>query len=329
MTGPSKNRAPRIARECTHKQARHVHGTATMYKVDRCRCAPCTDAVAAAERRRVLNAVIGADPVRVDAAPVRDHIRALQAAGIGYKRVAELAGLAPSTVAKIINRDPSREDGAPQARVHPDTARKVLAVQASMDTVSDGGIIDATGTLRRLHALHARGWSRRALAVRLGVEHNTLTHIERAGTSSGRLARAVRDLYQELWDAEPPSVTAHDRAARTRTLRWAQRHGWPPPAAFDDEEIDDPRENIDEKARRRAGLTSTKHRPAAPVAVKPGRLPALERLDELMWLVDAGTPIPEALRRSGYADIDSARSVAARHGHRAARLALPPVAVAA
>lgn len=240
MTGPNMVRAPRIMRECTHKFARHKHGTATMYKLDRCLCAPCTDAATAAERRRRLDAFIGAEPRRVDAGPVRDHVRALQAAGLGYRRVAALAGVSPSTVAKIINRDPSRTDGEPQRRIEPGTARRILAVQASMDTVSDGGVLDATGTLRRLHALHARGWSRRALAGQLGVEPNTLSHIERTGTSSGRLARAVRALYEELWDQAPPSGTPSQRAAVTRTLRWAAERRLPPPAAWDDDRIDDP-----------------------------------------------------------------------------------------
>jgi transcriptional regulator with XRE-family HTH domain len=211
-----------------------------MYKLDRCRCVPCTDAAANAERRRRLDAHIGAAPRRVDAGPVRAHIAELQAQGLGYRRVAALAGLSASTIAKIINRDPSRADGAPQLRVAPETAQRILAVRASLDVVSDGAVVDGTGTLRRLRALHARGWSRRGLAARLGVEHNALAHIERTGTASGRLARAVRDLYEELWDQAPPSATPRERAAVTRTLRWAESHRWAPPASWDDDRIDDP-----------------------------------------------------------------------------------------
>lgn len=240
MTGPSLTRGPRIVRACTHKQARHEHGTATMYKVDRCRCAPCTDAAADQERRRRLDAHIGAAPRRVDAGPVRAHLLALKADGVGYRRAAELAGVAASTVGKILHRDPSRADGLPQQRVTPETAARILAVRATLDDVSDGSVIGATGTLRRLHALHARGWSRRALAARLGTEPNTLTHIEATGMVTGRTARAVRDLYEALWDQAPPSATPHERAAVSRTLRWALEHRWAPPAAWDDGRIDDP-----------------------------------------------------------------------------------------
>ena len=229
-----------VVRDCTHPIARHQHGTATAYKLDLCGCTPCRVAITNAERRRRLNLHIGAAPTRIDATEVLEHVRALGAQGLGYKRVAQLAGVAPSTVAKIINRDPSRADGRPQKRVRPDIAEKILGVRASLDTVTDGASIDATGTRRRLQALHARGWSRRALAVRLGMEHNALRLAFTNGTVSGRLARAVRDLYEELWDQAPPATTGHERASITRTLRWAAANRWAVPAAWDDDQLDDP-----------------------------------------------------------------------------------------
>ena len=240
MTGARSDRGPRVRRDCRCKLVRHVHGTATAYKVDRCRCAPCTEASADLERRRRLDIFIGAAPKRVDAAPVREHVKALGQQGVGYKRVAALAGLAPSTVLKITTRDPGRADGLPQQRVTPDTAVRILAVRATLDTVTDGASIDATGTRRRLQGLHARGWSRRALAIRLGMEHNALRLAFVNGTVSGRLARAVRDVYEDLWDQAPPASTGHERASITRTLRWAAAHRWPVPAAWDDDQIDDP-----------------------------------------------------------------------------------------
>ena len=152
MTGPRSDRGPRIRRDCQHPFAQHVHGTPTAYKLDRCRCVPCTDAATDAERRRRLDLFIGAAPTRIDATEVREHIRALGSEGLGYKQVAHLAGVAPSTVAKIINRDPKRVDGRPQQRVTPETAERILAVRATLDTVSDGASIEATGTARRLQA---------------------------------------------------------------------------------------------------------------------------------------------------------------------------------
>ncbi|MGO2360480.1 MAG: helix-turn-helix domain-containing protein [Brachybacterium tyrofermentans] len=300
MTGPNAVRAPRIKRECEHKYAKHVHGTATAYKLDRCRCAPCTDACTAEERRRRLDAHIGAAPRRIDAGPVRAHIKAMQAEGLGYRRVAALAGLAPSTVLKIVRRDPKRVDGMPQQRVAPDTARRILAVTASPAVLSEGVVVDATGAIRRIHALQACGWSRRQLAARLGVEHNTLNHILTTGGATGRMVRAITALYEELWNAAPPAATAHERAAITRTLRTAKANGWAVPMSWDEDAIDDPA--------------------ARPVQALAERASARERLDELEWLLRAGVGFDVAARQAGYSSWDSAQSIARRRGHAVADL---------
>lgn len=300
MTGPSTVRAPRIKRDCHHRYAQHVHGTATAYKLDRCRCVPCTDACTAEERRRRLDAHIGAAPRRIDAGPVREHIKALQAQGLGYRRVAVLAGLAPSTVLKIVRRDPKRADGMPQQRVAPDTARRILAVTASPALLSEGVVVDATGAIRRIQGLQAFGWSRRLLAARLGVEHNTLNHIFATGGATGRMVRAITALYEDLWNEAPPASTPHERAAITRTLRTAQANGWAVPMAWDDEAIDDPA--------------------ARPVQALPARASAAERLDELEWLVRAGVGYDVAARQAGYASWESAHSIARRRGHVVATL---------
>lgn len=286
-------------RDCTHPIAQHQHGTATAYKRDKCRCSPCTRAQNVEDRCRRLDAHLGV-PRRIDAGPVRDHIRALKAAGIGNQRLAQLAGVSASTVSKLVHRDPNRRDGLPQQNITPATAAKILAVQASLENASKGALLDGTGTLRRLHALHARGWSRRALAAELGVATYSLGYIEQRGTATGSMARAVRDLYDRLWDQQPPNGTQQEQAAITTTLRWAAQNRWQPPAAWDDETIDDP--------------TS---RPRGTVRA---RLTATQRLDELMFLVRSGAPLDDAVRRTGYAEWGNARQAAVKHNHPAAAL---------
>lgn len=297
-----------VVRDCTHPIAKHKHGTATAYKRDRCRCTPCTRAQNVEDRRRRLDKHLGV-PRRIDAGPVREHILALKAAGVGYHRTAQLAGVSSSTVQKIVRRDPNRRDGLPQQNITPDVAAKILAVKASLETASNGAALDATGTLRRLHALHARGWSRRALADELGVANYALSYIEERGTVTGSMARAIRALYDRLWDQAPPSVTQQERAAVTSTLRWAERNWWQPPAAWDDETIDDPTARPHGKIR--------------------ARLTATQRLDELLFLVRAGTPLEEALTRTGYSEWSNARTSAVRHGHPAASLLQDQLEVAA
>lgn len=112
---------------------------------------------------------------------------------------------------------------------------------------------DATGTRRRLQALAACGWSLRTQAAYLGMTRQGLTNI-----SSGRnkyvkttTAAAVRALYDRLWDV-PPSTRTHSQSLSVSvTLAVARRHGWLPPAAWDDDLIDLPTDELDAECARR------------------------------------------------------------------------------
>jgi hypothetical protein len=50
----------------------------------------------------------------------------------------------------------------------------------------------------------------------------------------------VRGLYDELWDRPPPERGRREKGAASRTRNHARKQGWPPPAAWDDENIDNP-----------------------------------------------------------------------------------------
>lgn len=97
----------RTVRDCHCKEARHQHGTYAAYTIDRCRCRPCTDARARYERQRTLERMDG-KTAYVDTAPAVAHIRRLQAAGLGWKRVAHLAGITPSVVYPLLYGRPDR-----------------------------------------------------------------------------------------------------------------------------------------------------------------------------------------------------------------------------
>jgi hypothetical protein len=79
----AQRRQPRVTRECTHPQARHRHGTRAAYVKDRCRCPDCTAANTAASRSATREQTYGRWHPYVNAGPVREHITALRAAGIG------------------------------------------------------------------------------------------------------------------------------------------------------------------------------------------------------------------------------------------------------
>lgn len=54
------------------------------------------------------------------------------------------------------------------------------------------------------------------------------------------VAERVRTLYDQIWNVPPPSGTQYERSASKRARTLANRNGWPPPLAWDDDEIDDP-----------------------------------------------------------------------------------------
>lgn len=222
-------------RPCQHND-RHAHGTHARYVLDACRCRACRDASAAYERRRYRDIAYGR-PRLVDATESREHIHALQAAGMGWKTIATAAGVGHNVVGKILYGDPRRNMG-PSKRVRPDTAAKILAVKPGP---LSGVVVDGTGTVRRLQALSSLGWTSPQLANRIGhspANFTKLVHGRRDTTIATR--DAVTRLYDELWNTPPPQDTHRDRIAASRARNAARAAGWAPPLAWDDDTIDDP-----------------------------------------------------------------------------------------
>lgn len=220
----------------------HKHAEAsTCFIQHQCGCNPCRLAHNAREvRRRKLKAYGRFDTGLVDATPVREHILALGEYGIGYKRVAELAGVGVTGVRTLVwgRQDPGPRHGEIPKRVNADKARRILAVQPVVENLPDGGLTSAVGTRRRLQALVANGWSLSKLAQRLGVDvGNLVTMLGREHVTAGR-HRAVKALFEELWDKQPPRSGWHDAAAFTRARRHAAARRWLPPLAWDDIDAD-------------------------------------------------------------------------------------------
>ncbi len=223
-------------RDCQHPRARHEHGTRPAYVFDKCRCRPCRDAAVAYEANRLRQVAYGRWTPYVDAAPARAHVLELMAAGMGWKRVADVAGVTRSIVSRLLYG--KAENGLkPQPRIRAERAEKILAVRYSPAPTSK---VDATGTHRRLQALGALGWSGARLAARLGLSRANYGAMMGTPRVTARRAADVVRLYDELWQTPPPEDTVRDRQAATRTRRHAAAAGWVPPLAWDDDTIDDP-----------------------------------------------------------------------------------------
>lgn len=186
----------------------------------------------AAYRRKVRRQIgYGTWAPWVDAGPVREHLLSLRAYGIGRTQVAKLSGLSEHTIVSVFYG----RSGRPVAKVRPATADAILAVQPTLDNVAATASVDATGTLRMLRALVAQGHTMQDLGQRLPMHEEAARRLIRIGTRcTAQVARAARDLYEELWDVRPEGWV------HTRARNLAASNGWAPPGAWDDDAIDDP-----------------------------------------------------------------------------------------
>lgn len=137
---------------------------------------------------------------------------------------------------------------------------------------------DATGTQRRLQALHAAGWRLPDLAPLAGVSSSRLHQL----MSQQRVTRVVADrihqLYVELADQPGPS---------RKTASYARNRGWLTADWWDDDTIDDPR-----------------YDPVLEHAITAAELEAQEaahRLLEVYRLTEAGHSAKDIGRRIGAA----------------------------
>lgn len=220
---------------------RHDHGTLAAAKLDGCKCGACRAADRRYENHRYRLMAYGQWEPYVDATPVRAHVARLRDLGLGWMTIAKLAGVPRGSMSKLLYGDGVR-GLAPSKRVRPKTAAAILAVTPTIDVLPDGAMVDGTGTRRRLQALVAMGWAQSRLAERLGVDRTNLNKLllrtdgrVRCGT-----ARAVRRLYDDLWDEAPPEGGHREKIAANRARNYARDRGWVSPLAWDDDTIDDP-----------------------------------------------------------------------------------------
>ena len=216
----------------------HPHDLETCWLGHNCRCEQCRH-LRKMERQRRRNRMVayGRSYVeeRVPVGPVRDHVVALMAHA-GLERIADAAQVSRSLLLDIYfgyrGRQKAHRRSEPQS-VRASLAERVLAVTPEM---LDAAFVPSVGTVRRLQALVAVGYSESELASRLGVLVTNLSGIILGKRSRVTAAtyEAVRELFAECW--------AHPKRGRVgeRSRALAKSHRWVGPLAWDD--IDDPRE---------------------------------------------------------------------------------------
>lgn len=230
---------------CACKRANHWHGTRACYVIDRCRCRPCKDAASAAERARLRLKAQAAwgyrEDAYVDAAPAVAHIRALQAAGLGWQEVARRAGVPTASVYPLLYGRPDRNGGQPRTRCRPTTRDRILAVPIPhVEELLPGSNVTAYRTLNRVKALHGIGYSFTQIADASGVDRQVFDRLLKPSRRKVRTVRlathlAVKATFERLWNTPYYGTDWHTRAAAARARNRAAALGWPLPIEIDED----------------------------------------------------------------------------------------------
>jgi hypothetical protein len=231
----------RTPKPCLHKIANHEHGTYACYVLDACRCLPCCFASSEYDRQLKRRNAYGRSNL-VDAAPARQRVAELMAAGVGLKQIVRQSGVAQGALWKLMYGK-KRPDGTmtPSRRITRANADRLLAMQpGDPKLLADGARVDSTGARRRLQALACLGWSINRLAAEASIDRQPLDQAMRGELITARTARAVDAVYELLWDQPAPARDHREKIAASRARRAAEVAGWSRPQAWDDDTIDDP-----------------------------------------------------------------------------------------
>lgn len=158
----------------------------------------------------------------INSARVKSRLNELHDAGRSWREVARMVGMTEQGLYYLLDRD----------RVRKGTATKIM--WAAETELSRTALVDATGTVRRVNALAAVGWPKRAQAERLGISFRRLSALQKQSQVCVDTAIRVSSLFEELAMKPGPSDWSRMNA---------RSKGWPPPLAWDD--IDDPDERPD------------------------------------------------------------------------------------
>lgn len=185
-----------------------------------CKCEPCLKIRRTRKKIQSVNRQLGRSS-RVDAATAAHRLRDLHR-HMGWEDIASSLGTSSSHVRKIA--------GGRQTVILLATHNKIMRLVPQ--TATGGQYIDATGSVRRVHALIAQGHPLRKIAEAAGTHYSCIQTVV-AGPARVRrfFAERIEEAYRTLSGTTGSSIRGRNRAAR---------NGWAPPAAWDDDTIDNP-----------------------------------------------------------------------------------------
>lgn len=209
-----------------------AHGDPRRYRRG-CKCRKCTDGVTAAVRKaRYLRNTGRGLMTAPDKAATR--IALLRALGMPDREICKAAGIGEDALYRIVKRG---------TRILRSTETRILGVAPPQGgTPGSGTVVPGLGTVRRLRALAADGWTATELGLRVGKHKQFIVYLQNSKLDSRvRLwvADYVRELHASL-DGQTPEGAgiAPHIASRTRLL--AAKKGWVASGYWDPEDFDNP-----------------------------------------------------------------------------------------
>lgn len=185
-----------------------------------CTCEPCKNKRRATHKIQRVNRELGR-PALTDAKQAAAHLNMLHQT-VGWADLATRLNGSRSHLRDIAN---GRQPNISRA-----THDKIMSL--TPERPSRGLYIDATGTVRRVRALTARGHTLRVIADSAGSHASRIQVVAEGHPCVRRfLAEGVAAAYKQLSQQQGTSTRSRNRAAAL---------GWAPPAAWDDDTIDDP-----------------------------------------------------------------------------------------
>ena len=204
-----------------HTCTKHEPGTPACYSHCGCRCDHCASAIRA-DRKRQRHARETGRPSCIPADRIRSHVQALLDSGMGRAEIARRADVEFVTITRLLRGD--------LATMRRDRATRLALVTPTDVKAQEAGLVDATGSIRRLRALNAIGWSDAEVMRKAGRRPAEAWMMTQSGRCYASTRAAIAAAYDDLWDKTPPRSSG-----ATRAIRRAQLNGWPPPLAWDDD----------------------------------------------------------------------------------------------
>jgi hypothetical protein len=200
------------------------HGQYGYAKREKCKCDLCLTAQRRYSKARQYDADTGR-PRKIDATPSREHLERLLASGVSVQQIFVATGR------KVNKEQIDRIRSGASRKVYRATEGILLAVTREQAVEATYTYVDAVGVRRRIEALRWLGWSLPALAEPLGVSYSAVhLYTQRDRVRTDTVAK-IDEVYRRLCNAPGP-----DERERWR----AYRAGFVPPAAWDEDTIDDP-----------------------------------------------------------------------------------------